>query len=123
MEEASFTQIGKSLEVDGIVTAARKEKWRTETLKKILQNKEYIGDTLLQKKYTVDSLSKKRVKSSGIEPQYYLENSYEPIIPRDLYMQVQEEMLRRENLHGEAKKNMGMLRMEFINCGSSDRMF
>jgi len=32
-------------------------------------------------------------------PQYYVENSHEAIIPRDLYMQVQEEMVRRANLH------------------------
>ncbi len=54
---------------------------------------------LLQKTYTVDFLSKKRVKNNGIVPQYYVEGSHEAIIPRDLYMQVQEEMARRANLH------------------------
>lgn len=32
------------------------------------------------------------------------ENSHEAIIPRDLYMQVQEEMLRRTNLHSGADR-------------------
>ena len=73
-------------------------------MKKILQNEKYIGDALLQKTYTVDFLSKKRVKNNGIVPQYYVENSHEPIIPRDLYMQVQEEMVRRANLHSGAKR-------------------
>lgn len=104
LEGASLAQIGKSLEADGILTAAGKEKWRPETLKKILQNEKYIGDALLQKTYTVDFLSKKRVKNNGIVPQYYVENSHEPIIPRDLYMQVQEEMVRRVNLHSGAKR-------------------
>ena len=53
----------------------------------------------MQKTYTVDFLNKKRVQNKGIVPQYYVENSHEPIIPRDLYMQVQEEMIRRANLH------------------------
>ena len=101
---ASLAQIGKSLEADGILTAAGKARWRPETLKKILQNEKYIGDALLQKTYTVDFLSKKRVKNNGIVPQYYVENSHEPIIPRDLYMQVQEEMVRRANLHSGAKR-------------------
>jgi len=61
-------------------------------------NEKYIGDALLQKTYTVDFLSKKRVKNNGIVPQYYVENSHEPIIPRELFMQVQEEMVRRANL-------------------------
>ena len=97
-EGASLLQIARGLESDGIFTAASKAKWRPETLKKILQNEKYIGDALLQKTYTVDFLSKKRVKNNGIVPQYYVENSHEPIIPRDLYMQVQEEMVRRASI-------------------------
>ena len=69
-----------------------------------MQNEKYIGDALLQKTYTVDFLSKKRVKNNGIVPQYYVEGSHEAIIPRDLYMQVQEEMVRRANLHSGAKR-------------------
>lgn len=99
LEGASLAQIGKSLEADGILTAAGKARWRPETLKKILQNEKYIGDALLQKTYTIDFLNKKRVKNNGIVPQYYVENSHEAIIPRNLYMQVQEEMIRRSNLH------------------------
>jgi DNA invertase Pin-like site-specific DNA recombinase len=104
LEGASLAQIGKSLEGDGILTAAGKARWRPETLKKILQNEKYIGDALLQKTYTVDFLTKKRVKNNGIVPQYYVENSHEAIIPRDLYMQVQEEMVRRANLHSGANR-------------------
>lgn len=59
----------------------------------------------LQKTYTVDFLSKKRVVNNGIMPQYYVENSHEPIIPREIFMQVQEEMVRRANLNaGKSKK-------------------
>ena len=98
LEGASLLEIGRGLEADGIFTAANKPKWRPETIKKILRNEKYIGDALLQKTYTVDFLSKKRVVNNGIVPQYYVENSHEAIIPRDLYMQVQEELVRRANL-------------------------
>ena len=105
LEGRSLLQIGRGLEADGILTAAGKAKWRPETLRKILQNEKYIGDALLQKTYTVDFLNKKRVQNNGIVPQYYVENSHPPIIPRDLYMQVQEEMVRWANLHsGEKRK-------------------
>ena len=99
LEGASLLQICRSLKADSILTAANKPHWRPETVKKILQNEKYIGDALLQKTYTVDFLTKKRVKNNGIVPQYYVENSHEAIIPRDLYMQVQEEMVRRANLY------------------------
>ena len=100
LQGASLKQIGESLESDAILTAAGKARWRPETIKKILKNEKYIGDALLQKTYTVDVLTKKRVKNNGIVPQYYVENSHEPIIPRELFMQVQEEMVRRANLRG-----------------------
>lgn len=103
LQGSSLKQIGESLEADGILTAAGKAKWRPETIKKILKNEKYIGDALLQKTYTVDVLTKKRVQNNGIVPQYYVENNHEPIIPRDLYMQVQEEMLRRANMHSGEK--------------------
>lgn len=105
MEGASLQEIGRGLEADGILTGAGKKQWRPETIQKILRNEKYIGDALLQKTYTVDFLNKKRVKNKGIMPQYYVENSHEPIIPRDIFMRVQEEMLRRANLHsGQNRK-------------------
>jgi len=99
LEGASLLQIARSLEVDEILTGANKEKWRPETIKKILKNEKYIGDALLQKTYTIDFLSKKRVVNNGIVPQYYVENSHEPIMPREIFMQVQEEMMRRANMN------------------------
>ena len=98
LEGSSLLEVGRSLEADEILTAANKPRWRPETIKKILQNEKYIGDALLQKTYTVDFLTKKRVINNGHVPQYYLEGCHEAIIPRDLYMQVQEELTRRANL-------------------------
>ena len=104
LEGASMIKIKRGLEADGILNGAGHEKWHTSNINQILRNEKYIGDALLQKTYTVDVLTKKRVKNNGIVPQYYVENSHEPIIPRDLYMQVQEEMLRRANLHSGANR-------------------
>jgi site-specific DNA recombinase len=99
LEGATLLQIKHGLEADGILTGAGKSRWHVETIKRILRNEKYIGDALLQKTYTVDFLSRKRVINNGIVPQYYVENSHEAIIPRDIYMQAQEELARRANLH------------------------
>ena len=69
-----------------------------------------MGDALFQKTYTVDVLTKKRVNNNGIVPQYYVENNHEAIIPRELFMQVQEELQRRANLrtgNANSKKKRG----------------
>lgn len=99
LEGSSMDKIKKSLEADGIPTGAGKAKWHTSTIRKILSNEKYMGDALLQKTYTVDFLSKKRVVNNGIVPQYYVENSHEAIIPREIFMQVQEELIRRSRGH------------------------
>ena len=91
----SYYQIGQELSADGIRTAAGNDYWLPSTLKKILSNEKYIGDALLQKTVTTDFLNKKRVANKGIVPQYYVENSHEAIILRALFLQVQEEMVRR----------------------------
>ena len=105
LEGKSLTGIGRDLERDGILTAANKPRWRAETIKKILQNEKYIGDALLQKTTTVDFLTKKRVKNEGHVPQYYVENSHEAIIPKELFLQVQEELHRRSNIYTGTDKN------------------
>lgn len=43
----------------------------------ILKNEKYMGDALLQKTFTEDVLTKKRVENDGSVPQYYVENSHE----------------------------------------------
>ena len=105
LEGKSLVGIGRDLEKDGILTAAGKPRWRPETIKKILLNEKYIGDALLQKTFTVDFLTKKRVKNEGHVPQYYVENSHEAIIPKELFLQAQEELHRRNNIYTGADKN------------------
>ena len=99
LEGYSMDRIAKGLEADGILTGAGKTKWWTSTINKILRNEKYIGDALLQKTYTTDFLNKTRVKNNGIVPQYYVEGNHEAIIPKDIFLQVQEELVRKaENL-------------------------
>lgn len=99
LEGASMLKIARGLEADGILNGAGKERWHTSNINQILRNEKYIGDALLQKTYTVDFLTKKRVKNNGLVPQYYVENSHEAIIPREISMQVQEELVRRRCIH------------------------
>ncbi|WP_330603246.1 recombinase family protein [Anaerostipes caccae] len=64
-------------------------------MNKILRNEKYIGDALLQKTYTTNFLSKTRIKNNGTVPQYYVEGNHEAIITKEIFMKVQEELIRR----------------------------
>ena len=99
LQGLSMDKIAAGLEADGILTGAGKTKWHTSTINKILRNEKYIGDALLQKTYTTDFLTKKRIKNNGTVPQYYVEGDHEPIIPKDIFLLVQEELVRRRVVH------------------------
>jgi len=99
LEGASMLKIKRGLEADGILNGAGHEKWHTSNINQILRNEKYIGDALLQKTYTTDFLTKTRVKNHGIVPQYYVENSHEAIIPREIFMLAQEEQIQRRIVH------------------------
>ena len=97
--QSAHKKIAQHLEKDGVLTGAGKTKWYESSVNKILRNEKYMGDALLQKTYTTDFLTKTRVKNSGIVPQYYVENDHEAIIPKDIFMQVQAELVRRRVVH------------------------
>lgn len=106
LQGASLHDICIGLEADGILTGAGKKHWRPETVKKMLCNEKYIGDALLQKTYTISPITKERVANKGDVPQYYVENNHEAIIPKDLFMQVKEEMVRRAHMKAGNKRRV-----------------
>lgn len=89
----------KADSIDGSKTTANgfdvPHKWNYEGLDYLLQNEKYSGDLLLQKYYTVDYLTKKAAVNEGQVPQYLAENNHPPVIPKEVFLQTQEEMARR----------------------------
>ena len=106
LEGASFLQIKRSLEADGIPNGAGHLKWHESNIHQILTNEKYIGDALLQKTYTVSILDKKRATNNGEMPKYYVEGSHEAIIDRDVFMKVKAEIARRANLNPDGKRRV-----------------
>ncbi|HAA6251591.1 TPA_asm: recombinase family protein, partial [Listeria monocytogenes] len=99
LEGNSSIKIAKILKADGIKTVTGMDTWQPSVIDQMLRNEKYMGDALLQKTYTVDFLSKKRVKNQGIVPQYYIEDNHEAIIPRELFYRAQEEKARRAAIY------------------------
>ncbi len=95
LEGFSSNKIAKGLMDDGILNGAGNAKWHTSNITSILRNEKYMGDALLQKTITTDYLTKTRVKNKGAAPQYYVEDNHEAIIPKDLFMLVQQELINR----------------------------
>ena len=98
--------IRRGLEADGIRNGAGNLRWHESNIKQILTNEKYIGDALLQKTYTVNTLEKKRAVNNGRLPKYYVEGSQEPIIDRMVFLKVQADMAERANLNSGGKKRV-----------------
>lgn len=78
-------RIARELEEEGVKEWNGKSKWYESTIRKMLANEKYKGDALLQKTYTVDFLTKKKVKNTGQVPQYYVEESHPAIIDKEMW--------------------------------------
>lgn len=89
--------IAKHLTEQGVPTPRGKAKWQSSTVESILTNEKYKGCAILQKKFTVDFLSKKMKVNEGEVPQYIVEQSHPAIIDPDQWEKVQTEMAVRKS--------------------------
>ena len=84
--------------------------WAQTTVRKILENREYVGDTVNFKTYSKSNKLKKRLKN---DPENILvfENTHEVIVDRKTFDLVQKhyEGRRRPDKHGETDKYAGYL--------------
>jgi len=104
LEGNSSYGIKRMLEADGILTVTGNTEWHATVIDKMLSNEKYMGDALMQKTYTVDFLTKKKVLNKGIVPKYYIEDNHEAIIPKELFNRVQEEKARRTAIYRPAER-------------------
>ncbi|WP_417119881.1 recombinase family protein [Ruminococcus bicirculans (ex Wegman et al. 2014)] len=80
-----------------ITTATGKSEWTKSAIQSILKNEKYVGDALLQKTFTADCITHKVVKNNGERPMYLVTDHHTPIIDRDTFDRVQQEIARRNS--------------------------
>lgn len=129
LDGKSANQIARDLINERIPKWDGTFKWYESTVRKILSNEKYKGDALLQKTYTVDFLTKKRVENTGQVPQYYVEESHPAIIDKEMWEAVQFEMERRKKFaaeHGLQKIEYATADNPFagkVICGCCGKVF
>ncbi len=93
----AYQRIAEVLEHQERKTALGKSKWDKKEIARILKNEKYVGDALLQKTFTTDCITHKIVKNNGQRPMYLVTNNHEPIVDRDTFNRVQQELARRSS--------------------------
>ncbi|MEF2795393.1 MAG: recombinase family protein [Hydrogeniiclostridium sp.] len=74
-------------------------RWHYIHVRYILSNEKYIGNSLVQKKYTSDTLPFSRKKNCGEMSQFYIQNTHQGIIAKEQFKQVQKLLSEREEQH------------------------
>lgn len=90
-----LTSISKKLNAKGYKTRYG-NKFQPSTLFSILRNITYTGDLILQKTYRKDFMTKISIDNNGERPKYMVEEAHEPIISKQIFDLVQEEIARRQ---------------------------
>lgn len=96
LEGFTCSAIAARLNAEGMPGVSGEPKWLRVTIESMLKNEKYMGDSLLQKTYTADFLTKKQVKNDGEVTQYYVKGSHDGIISREDWNAVQQEFERIE---------------------------
>ena len=115
LEGNNYSQIARNLTAQGILTPTGKAVWGDVTVGSILTNEKYAGNAILQKKFTVDFLSKKQKTNMGEVPQYFVEGSHPAIIAPSIFELVQDEIRRRKQ-YGKKLSGNGLFFGKII-CG------
>ena len=100
----------------------RDEMWRHGTIRCILTNEKYIGDTLLQKHFSTDTLPFRSVRNRGEKEQYYVKGTHEPIIEKTIFDNAQRMLAERDKPSGLSKEHSPFSKKIVCgNCGTTFR--
>ncbi len=81
--------IANLLTAKNISTPSGGRIWSYTSVDQILRNPRYMGDAILQERYTTQTLPFKRKKNNGEMPKYYVENANPAIVTREVFEAVQ----------------------------------
>lgn len=122
-EKKGASVIARELQQAGYITHKGNQTWCAGQIIRILKNEKYVGDLVQKKSITPDYLSHRRILNHGEEEKIVIRNHHEPIISRELWEIVQEE-LRKRNKHRKCTSHSSRyLFSGKIKCGICGKNF
>ncbi|HJD21978.1 MAG TPA: recombinase family protein [Candidatus Gemmiger faecigallinarum] len=97
---AGVDEIAKSLQAREVRRRDGSLRWYGYSIGYILKNEKYVGDELLGKRYTTDSLPFKQIPNRGESPKYHFADTHPAIISRNDFEKVQNLLKERSNKYG-----------------------
>jgi DNA invertase Pin-like site-specific DNA recombinase len=90
-----------------VPTAPHMKDWSGVNILRILKNEKYCGDLVQKKTYTPDYLSHEKKYNRGEEELVVIRDHHEAIVSREMFMRVQEELMRRATLRQKKVRHSG----------------
>ena len=99
---ASTIEIADTLNREGIKPPIESgDGWYHNSVKCILKNEKYVGDSLMQKYYTSNHLEHDSTPNKDlVVEQYYKEGTHDALVDRDVYEDANRVMMMRDNKRG-----------------------
>lgn len=102
VEKKGTSVIARELREAGYKTYRGNPVWSGSHIVKILRNEKYVGDLVQKKTITTDYLSHTKKYNRGEEEIITIKDHHAPIIDRDLWHTVQEELQRRNRNNNQS---------------------
>jgi len=118
----STVEIADELTRMKVKTREGLDEWKPYTIKRILVNEKYIGDALLQKKYSTETFPPVKLINRGERPQYYVKNAHQAIINRDVFERTQKLLQDKRSAIAGKPKHKHILGKKIV-CGECGKLF
>ena len=115
-----YDSICRELNESKVIKNDKGTKWLSASVRYILTNEKYIGDSLWQKNYNT-SMPYRKVRNKGELEKYYINNTHEAIITREEFEKVQELIEQRKHPNMNLINNYPLSKK--IYCGKCGSLF
>ena len=123
-----ITRVARALEQEGVKNISGNVSWTGSSILGMLKNEKYVGDAILQKTVTANSITFKRKPNEGEAPMYYIKNNHPAIIEREKFDRVQGLIEERSRSKGYSPDMAWKYQIRYpfsqkILCGFCGRSF
>ena len=115
-----YDSICRELNESKVIKNDKGTKWLSASVRYILTNEKYIGDSLWQKNYNT-SMPYREVRNKGALEKYYINNTHEAIITKEEFEKVQELIEQRKHPNMNLINNYPLSKK--IYCGKCGSLF
>lgn len=110
-------EIADLLERNGVKTLTGLDRWSPSSIRRIIRNEKYCGNVLLQKTYSENPLSQRRIINHGEKEQYLIEDAIPAIVTKDLWKRCQGRMNDNASTYKIGHKQCMNLKTAFTGFG------